>query len=482
MKKLIEKPQYLAILKKAFRYAVALFLLSSSALIIWAFRSRTLPKLETWHAPLNDEFTHKSNNEFTFEQYLELEDKLFSSLETEIIKKASSEATWTPNRYIKGSPSDPKKIFPRNWNRTQILNPIGEPQAVVLLLHGLTDSPYSMRALAESYQKKGSLVICLRLPGHGTTPGALTSSSWKDWLAILKITAKHLQSQAPDKPFFLVGYSNGGALALKYVTDIITDETAKPDKIYLINPAVGVTRLASLSNLHKTLSWIPYFKKFSWLNITPEYDPFKYNSFPKNAAHQSHLLSEEIATSLKKIDRTQLPPIITFQSIVDATVCLQSLIETIYMPGGHPENNLILFDINRFSPLAPFIKKDDEQIFQDFTSRSDLPFQLDIVTNANQNTQDIVIKTKQPKSSEWNVKPTKFSWTETMYSLSHEALPFKPNDPYYGNQPDDQDEVVIQLGVTFPRGEKGSLSIPSENLLRLRSNPFFEIIENKIVN
>ncbi len=38
--------------------------------------------------------------------------------------------------------------WPVNWNRSFVL-PTGEPAAGVLHLHGLSDSPYSMRALGE---------------------------------------------------------------------------------------------------------------------------------------------------------------------------------------------------------------------------------------------------------------------------------------------------------------------------------------------
>jgi alpha-beta hydrolase superfamily lysophospholipase len=50
----------------------------------------------------------------------------------------------------------------------------------VLLLHGLTDSPYSMRALAELFAARGWYVVGLRLPGHGTAPAALTRVTWQD--------------------------------------------------------------------------------------------------------------------------------------------------------------------------------------------------------------------------------------------------------------------------------------------------------------
>ena len=42
-----------------------------------------------------------------------------------------------------------------------------------LLLHGLTDAPYSMRAMAERLQAAGFVTLSLRMQGHGTVPGGL---------------------------------------------------------------------------------------------------------------------------------------------------------------------------------------------------------------------------------------------------------------------------------------------------------------------
>jgi hypothetical protein len=39
--------------------------------------------------------------------------------------------------------------------------------------------------------------------------------------------------------------------------------------------------LARIANAHELLSFLTYFAQFKWLSIEPEYDPFKYNSFPK---------------------------------------------------------------------------------------------------------------------------------------------------------------------------------------------------------
>lgn len=58
--------------------------------------------------------------------------------------------------------------FHPNWNRSQVLLPQGDILGAAVLLHGLTDSPYSMRYLAQAWQQQGVVVVMPRLPGHGT--------------------------------------------------------------------------------------------------------------------------------------------------------------------------------------------------------------------------------------------------------------------------------------------------------------------------
>lgn len=92
-------------------------------------------------------------------------------------------------RYFVGSPVYPGR-FAHNWNHSYELMPEGEPKGAVVLLHGLTDSPYSMRNVAELYRQQGFVAIGLRIPAHGTVPGALTKVRWEDWLATKRLAVR----------------------------------------------------------------------------------------------------------------------------------------------------------------------------------------------------------------------------------------------------------------------------------------------------
>ena len=74
-------------------------------------------------------------------------------------------------------------------------------------------------------------------------------------------------------------YSNGGALALKYALDSLEDSHLRqPQQIILLSPMIGVTAFARFAGLAGLPSVFPAFARAAWLNVAPEFNPFKYNS------------------------------------------------------------------------------------------------------------------------------------------------------------------------------------------------------------
>jgi hypothetical protein len=71
------------------------------------------------------------------------------------------------------------------------------------------------------------------------------------------------------------------------------------------------------------------------------------------------------------------------------------------------------------------------------------------------------------------------NWPPRVLSLSHIALPFPPDDPLYGRYPPDDDRIIY-LGGTALRGERGLHQLPGDWLLRMRYNPFYRSMENRL--
>jgi hypothetical protein len=62
------------------------------------------------------------------------------------------------------------------------------------------------------------------------------------------------------------------------------------------------------------------------------------------------------------------------------------------------------------------------------------------------------------------------------------AIPFAPDDPVYGASDDPQGPYQgLPLGALRPRGETRLLTAPLSQLIRLRHNPFFTYLEQRVV-
>ncbi|MGB5326793.1 MAG: hypothetical protein WBO58_01090, partial [Gammaproteobacteria bacterium] len=67
-----------------------------------------------------------------------------------------------------------------------------------------------------------------------------------------------------------------------------------------------------------------------------------------------------------------------------------------------------------------------------------------------------------------------------VYSLAHVALPFRPDDPVYGGDAAGP-SPGIKLGNLALRGEKKVLQVPASDMLRLRHNPFYVYLEERML-
>ncbi len=445
---------------------------------------RRLPDLEAWHRVSFDDVSASTiDDAFTFAQYRAREERLFA--EVRAFESTIDPADRTPvNRYYEGSRSHFSKAG-RDWNRSFET----EPDVVrggALLIHGLTDSPYSMRAVAEVLRDAGIYSLALRMPGHGTVPSGLVRATWSDWLAAVRMGARHVRGRIPEgAPLILVGYSNGGALALKYTLEAIEGNRGPvPSKLVLLSPMIGVTPAARLAWWISRLGAVPYFEKANWLDVLPEYNPFKYNSFPANAAFQTASLTRAVQVDLDRIASRgridALPPILTFQSIVDATVSTPAVVHALYdrLPANGSE--LVLFDVNHLSGIDVFLQPADRSLVETLLDRAPRNYRRVVVTNSAPDRRDVEARTVEPGPVNVTRRPLGLAWPPEVFSLTHIALPFAANDPLYGIDGSSQLAGLLPIGRLSPRGERAVLTVGSDTLMRLSSNPFFPFIADRI--
>lgn len=444
----------------------------------------TLDSAAPWHRiQLTEEFTAADLTEhYQWTDYLAQEERVFKELN----EKLASEDTSDGYRYAATSQFNPLLQTP-NWNRTFVLTP-QKIRAGILMIHGLSDSPYSVRSLALALEQQGFLVIALRVPGHGTIPSALLDAEWEDWVAATRLAAREVKRQLGDNAnFYMLGYSNGGALTLNYALDALEDESLpQPKKIVLLSPMIGISKFAGLSKTMDIVGHLPLMSSSRWLNKTPEYNPFKYNSFSVNAGWQAHKFSTQLQAKIAAREKNQLlqklPPVLTFQSLVDATVNTDAIENYFYryLPANNSE--LVLFDINRHANFVPITKNSASTYLQNTFGAGPHPYHFVKISNRTSST--MAVSEWRQASGELTVqeRPLDLAYPAGVFSLSHVALPFPTDDPTFGLEPKMDEFYGIRLGNVLLRGETGTVIIKAEAGMRLNSNPFYPYMQERIFN
>ncbi|WP_295392177.1 hypothetical protein [uncultured Thiodictyon sp.] len=110
-----------------------------------------------------------------------------------------------------------------------------------------------------------------------------------------------------------------------------------------------------------------------------------------------------------------------------------------------------------------------------------LPFRLTLIGNLRRDSDEVAQWIREPGSREAVPRPTGLTWPEAAFSLGHLAIPMPLDDPMYGLSPRPApDGLAFPLGQVAPRGETGALLLPLGQFARIRSNPFFQVIVERI--
>ncbi|WP_414715107.1 alpha/beta hydrolase [Stackebrandtia sp.] len=110
--------------------------------------------------------------------------------------------------------------------------------ATIVVCHGFTGTPASVRPWAEYMHTCGYNVMAPRLPGHGTRWQDLATTRWPDWYGELENAFDDALRRG--RPVFVFGHSMGGTLVLR-LAEQRGDEVAG---IAVCNPSVFDPRFA----------------------------------------------------------------------------------------------------------------------------------------------------------------------------------------------------------------------------------------------
>jgi len=463
-----------------------------------------LPPLQPWHTEiLRSEFKARQHAELDFAGYQALEERLFAELqaktgewargglgsdcplvaeaqapagecaalaEESFLNSRFNQAGWL-HRLVGGAP------FNRSFRLAQ-----PQPGAQALLVHGLTDSPYSMHAMARALHAQGVDVTVLRLPGHGTLPSMMSTMSASDWTAAVRLAARDVAARATGgQPFIVGGYSSGGTLVLQYTLDALDDaQLRRPDRVLLVSPAIELTRVAALAEVIDIFAVVPVpvLDKARWQAIAPEFDPYKFNSFPVNASRQINRATRQLQRSLEEAQRAgrlaHLPPVVSWQSVVDSTVGSNGIVDQVYARLQGPQHRLVMFDLNRQPELGGVARPAARALIERIATKP-RGYTFDVVSNGDERLPRIAVHRLAPDGSRQTL-PTALDWPPALVSLGHVALPFPGDDPVYGFVRGSGNDGIPSIGSWLLRGENGAITISLGSLTRLRSNPFWPLI------
>ena len=451
----------------------------------WSHFALKLPALHSWHtqAPASEFQASDESKDYRFDDYLMQEERVFNELESFVRGPWADDAGVEFSRFGAKSICNPATLFEQNWNRSYVRE-VQKPKGGVLLLHGLSDSPYSFRTLGGKFHAEGYTTLALRVPGHGTCPAALAEVTDDDWRAAVRVAAKGLRAKLPaDAPLIIVGFSNGGALAADYALSALDDhDLPRPKALILISPMIGITALAEVTRFHQLIAAVSGDPKANWSGVDAEIDPFKYASWPMNASVQGWKMTQRVEKGLASLAKAgrmnEFPPVLTYQSAVDATVIVSKLMNSLYNRVSKNGSELVVFDINRSNWLHSLLDLRFEKALLPAFERKDLAYKLSRVTNVSPASLEVHHIARD--GSNVLDKPLGLKWPRDNFSLSHFALPFPADDPVYGALGDGS-TPKLPLGHLNLRGESGVLRISDGLLLRLRHNPFYPMLESHAI-
>ncbi|WP_346623004.1 alpha/beta fold hydrolase [Blastococcus montanus] len=179
----------------------------------------------------------------------------------------------------------------------------------VLLVHGFTGTPMSMRPWGERLAAEGFAVRCPLLPGHGTRWQDCNASTHDQWTATVEEAFDRLAATC-DR-VFVAGLSMGGTLATR-LAQVRRDDVAG---LLLVNPALLTQRLDAkvlplLARL--TASWAPIASDIK----KPGVSELAYPRLPTRAMLQLRGLWSATRAELGRVTA----PVIVFTSREDHVV------------------------------------------------------------------------------------------------------------------------------------------------------------------
>lgn len=217
------------------------------------------------------------------------------------------------------------------------------PTHGILLVHGLSDSPFVFRDFARVLAKDCVEVRTVLLQGHGTRPGDMTVADADVWRQQVR---NHFNALARDVDVPMIGgFSLGGSLATELA---LSGESPQPAGLVALAPAWELNGLKNYLWLASTANLFVDF-----VEEEPELNPVKYESFSINAAVQLNDVLDNLKDQFSRQPVFELP-LFLVATEGDSVINLPYLVDTFRNRFDNAENRMLIFrDQRRDWPFPP---------------------------------------------------------------------------------------------------------------------------------
>ena len=179
----------------------------------------------------------------------------------------------------------------------------------VLVSHGFTGCPQSVRGWAEHLHAEGGLSVRVPLlPGHGTRWQDMNATGWSDWYSAVEAAYDELRERCAT--VFVMGLSMGGTLALR-----VAEQRSDVAGVVTVNASLATDRKdAKLLPVAKRL--VGAFPGIGSDIKKPGVTELAYPKLPLKAAHSFQQAWPVVRGDLQRISC----PVLAFRSAVDHVV------------------------------------------------------------------------------------------------------------------------------------------------------------------
>jgi esterase/lipase len=234
----------------------------------------------------------------------------------------------------------------------------GQPRNAIVLVHGLTDSPYFMRDVGEYFCSAiGFDVYIPLLRAHGLKqPEDMKDASLIEWRNDV-IFAVDKAKESGGK-VSIGGLSTGGTLSVEMA---LTDEQSIDGGVFLFSAALGLA--TSAGNLAEIFLRTPlanifdHIDRSSLINDSPSGNPFRYSKMDIGGARELSILIKELDLLTDRDILKQ--PLFAAHSEADTTAAIEEIEELVNRSYNlHQRAEMFRIGKNFAVPHASIVLKD----------------------------------------------------------------------------------------------------------------------------